>query len=191
MYKKLSLFTGLFAALAVGSFAQTNNFQDQTAVNAGDGLGRPRIADVKTAGVKASVIVNTASVERIAFEMINQKRAENGLGLLSWSDEVAAIARVHSQSMAQNNFFSHRGLDNKMVSDRADERGLTKWRSIGENIAFNRGYDDPVSKAVDLWLSSPSHQHNMMDDKWKEAAIGVAIAADGSYYFTQVFLARK
>jgi uncharacterized protein YkwD len=31
----------------------------------------------------------------------------------------------------------------------------------------------------------------MMDPNWKESAIGVAKAADGSVYFTQVFLVRK
>ena len=92
--------------------------------------------------------------------------------------------------MAEFSFFSHRGLDNKMVSDRADDSGLRKWRAIGENIAFNRGYQDPITKAVELWLDSPSHRHNMLDAGWLESAIGVAVAADGSYYFTQVFLKK-
>ena len=132
----------------------------------------------------------TASAERLAFDIVNQKRAENGLAPLTWSDDIATIARLHSQNMAEFNFFGHRGLDNKMVSDRADDNGVKKWRSIGENIAYNRGYQDPVTKAVELWLASPSHNHNMMDLNWKESAIGVAIAEDVSYYFTQVFLKK-
>ena len=93
--------------------------------------------------------------------------------------------------MAELKFFSHRGLDNKMVSDRADDIGLSKWRAIGENIAFERGYKDPIGKAVELWFESPSHRHNLLENSWKESAVGVAVARDGSYYFTQVFLLRK
>jgi uncharacterized protein YkwD len=93
--------------------------------------------------------------------------------------------------MADNSYFSHRGLDNSMVSDRADRGGIGKWNAIGENIAFNRGYKDPISKAVELWMGSTGHRHNLLDDRWKESAVGIAIAADGSYYFTQVFLLRR
>lgn len=197
MKLNLLLFLAIFAALATISPAQTNNFQNQTALNvtAGDNstadFSRPRRVEGKVAEFKASVVVNIASVENIAFDMINQQRAENGLRPLTWSDALAKVARQHSQNMAEFKFFSHRGVDNKMVSDRADNAGLVKWRAIGENIAFNRGYQDPVGKAVELWLDSPSHRHNLMDENWKESAVGVAVAPDGSYYFTQVFLLRK
>ena len=199
MYKKLFLFLGLFAVTASVSFAQTNNFQAQTAIKLttgseiADPLGllESDDDDDKKAGVKASVIVNMAAAEQAAFGMINQKRVEMGLAPLVWSDELAAVARLHSQNMAEFKFFSHRGLDNKLVSDRADQLKIGKWRSIGENIAFNRGFQDPVGKAVELWLDSPTHKRNMLDANWKESAIGVAKGEDGSIYFTQVFLVRK
>ena len=82
------------------------------------------------------------------------------------------------------------GLDNKMVSDRADDRGVRNWQSIGENIAYARGFSDPIGKTVQLWLDSPSHRDNLLDSNWQESAVGVAVAEDGSYYFTQVFLRK-
>lgn len=170
----------LLAVLAVNSFAQTNNFQTE----------RLRIATDTDSGVKASVFINTASLEQTAFDLLNKKRIENRLQPLAWNDKLASIARQHSKNMAEFNFFSHRGLDDKMVSSRADDAGLGKWRAIGENIAFNRGYQDPISKAVDLWLDSPSHRRNLLDNNWKETAVGIAVAADGSYYLTQVFLKK-
>src|SRR5437764_838164 len=115
MQKNLVLFFGLFAALAASSFAQNLNFQN-TSLKLGDDLTRPRRVDDRAAGVKATVVVNTAAVERAAFERLNQKRAENGLRPLAWSDELATIARQHSHNMADLKFFGHRGLDNKMVS---------------------------------------------------------------------------
>lgn len=147
--------------------------------------------DRKATGVKASAVVGMDAVERLAFDLVNQKRRESGLRLLVWNDEIASVARTHSQNMAEFSFFSHRGLDSKLVSDRADAHKVGQWRAIGENIAFNRGYGDPTHKAVALWLDSSEHRHNMMDPAWRESAIGVAVASDGSYYFTQVFLARR
>lgn len=193
MKRKAILFVGLIAAFAAIASAQSNNFQEQAARNslATTELSRPRIVGEKAAAVKASIVVNTASIERIAFDLINQKRVENGFRQLEWSDEVARIARQHSQDMAEFKYFGHRGLDDSMVSDRADRSGLKKWRAIGENIAFNRGYKDPVEVAVKLWLESPSHRQNLLKSDWGESAVGIAVAADGSYYFTQVFLTRK
>ncbi|MBK6722320.1 MAG: CAP domain-containing protein [Acidobacteria bacterium] len=211
MIRKLFPLVGVMAVLAAGIFAQStpkgpNNSVRLTAFEAelnkfldaayeeddkANGITRPRIVEKPVAAVKSSVAVNIVEVERLAFNMVNEKRVENGLQPLTWNDNVAKTARVHSASMAEFQFFSHKGLDSKMVSDRADANGVGKWRSIGENIAFNRGYQDPVTLTVQLWLDSPGHRRNMLSPDWKESAIGVAVTEDGAYYFTQVFLVRK
>jgi len=123
--------------------------------------------------------------------LINQKRAENGLSPVSWSDEVAKVARLHSENMVNFNFFGHKGMDGKNVDGRADSFGLTRWTRIGENIAYNRGYKNPVETAVEKWMLSTSHRENLLDDRWTETAVGIAVTDDGTYYFTQVFLRRK
>ncbi len=205
MLNKLFPMLGLLVIFASVSVAQTNIFPNPTATRLASGS---QISDPfgllesddegdadddkkKASGVKASVIVNMAPAEQSAFNLINQKRVQLGFDPLTWSDELAAVARLHSQNMAEFRFFSHRGLDNKLVSDRADDLKIGRWRSIGENIAFNRGYSDSVRMAVELWLDSPTHRQNMLDPNWKESAVGVAKAADGSVYFTQVFLIRR
>ena len=211
MKSKLFLLTGLIAILAATVPAQTAtaknsgpnattrlyNLEAELARYIFDGedvaetprADRPRVVETAS-GVKASVVVNVSALSRAAFELINQKRAENGAAPVAWSDDLARVAGVHSQNMAELNFFGHRGLDNKLVSDRADDQRLGRWRAIGENIAFNRGYPDPVARTVQLWLDSPGHRRNMLDPTWKESAIGVAVAEDGSFYFTQVFLKK-
>ena len=193
MHRKLFLSLAVFAALAGYSYGQ--ELQANKTVGVANSyisnFERPRLViEHPEAAVASSVIVNTVELERTAFDLLNQKREENGLHPLVWSEQIAAIARVHSQNMAEHKFFGHRGLDNKLVSDRADQMHLGRWRAIGENIAYNRGYKDPVEKAVDNWLNSQSHRHNLFDSEWKESAVGVAVADDGSYYFTQVFLRK-
>ena len=131
-----------------------------------------------------------ASAEKVAFELINKKRAEIGLEALVWNDELATLARLHSQDMADQKYFSHRGSDGSMVDDRADKMGIKNWSAIGENIAFERGFDGAASFAVERWMESPAHKQNLLDKRWKESGMGVAILPDGTYYFTQVFLLR-
>ncbi len=131
------------------------------------------------------------SYEHAVFELINKQRTANGLNPLVWNDDIAKIARVHSEEMANNKFFDHKGLNGLMVNNRADAIGLSKWRSIGENIAYNRGYANPLEFAVEGWMKSPAHRDNILNNRWQESGIGIAILADGTYYFTQVFLLRK
>lgn len=132
-----------------------------------------------------------ANLERMVFELINQKRAENGLLPLIWSVRAAEVARLHSNDMAANNFFGHSGLDGKRVEDRADRMGLRSWRRIGENIAYNRGYSEPAARVVESWMRSPGHRNNILNSRWKETGIGIAVTTSGTYYFTQVFLLRS
>ena len=153
-------------------------------------VSRPRIHVGKaTTNVPAPLTV--FDLEQQTFQLINEKRREAGLKALEWSETVAKVARLHSQNMADHKFFSHAGLDGSVVSDRADKSGLSKWRAIGENIAYNRGYDQPIEFAVERWMQSPSHKRNLLDEQWSESAVGIAVTADGTYYFTQVFLLKK
>jgi len=179
--------SGVRASVAVGA---KSGPMTPVATGARSAARTPMIVNAKSV-VRPSTVRSMASIEQAAFTLINQKRAEKGLKPVIWDDSLAAVARVHSQNMAEFSFFSHRGLDNKLVSDRADSQKLGRWRAIGENIAYNGGYADPVERAVEQWLNWSSHGHNMLDDSWKESAVGVALAADGAYYFTQVFLKRR
>ncbi len=161
------------------------------ALNAAD-ITRPRIIAASSSTNKTSEKnLSSRELEKIAFKLLNEQRAERGLTLLEWSHEAAKIARIHSENMAQNNFFSHKGLDGLFVNGRADLFGVRRWRAIGENIAYNRGYENPAQFTVECWMKSNSHRENLLDPRWKESAVGAAIAADGSFYFTQVFLLRK
>jgi uncharacterized protein YkwD len=134
---------------------------------------------------------SAAAIEQQVFALINAERTKNGLTELEWSETVAAVARLHSEDMAHAKFFSHRGSDGSMVDERADRLGLGTWRSIGENIAYMRGYDDPAELAVQKWLESTAHRKNLLGPNWKESAVGVAVTEDGTYYLTEVFVFRK
>lgn len=155
-------------------------------------ITRPRVFNSRLSKpVKTLKAESAFHLERRAFELINQQRALIGLEQLIWSDDAAKIARLHSENMASNDFFSHTDLDGLMVNDRADSLGINKWRAIGENIAYNQGFENPVEFAVERWMQSPKHRDNLLNSRWKESGIGIAVTENGTYYFTEVFLLRK
>ncbi len=157
---------------------------------------RPRVIADSGSSAKSSGPASGGSVdynrsrafERRVFDLINGKRREKGLRPLAWNATVADVARGHSGEMALYDYFSHTDLDGNLVDKRAIDHGLDKWSAVGENIAFLRGFDDPAEYAVERWMMSPSHRDNLLDPRWRETGIGLAVASDGTYFFTQVFL---
>ena len=143
------------------------------------------------ARVASSLSLNQATpIERRAFQQTNQARVENGLAPLEWDSELCRMARVHSEKMAQRGFFSHETPDGMLLKERARANGVLHFRVIGENIAYNKGYDDPGGFAVERWMTSSGHRANILYLGFQASAIGSYVSADGSVYLTQVFIAR-
>jgi len=135
--------------------------------------------------------VTPFQLEKKAFNLINQKRTEKGLSRLIWSKRMAELAREHSENMARHSFFSHTGLNGRRIDRRANDFGLTNWRSIGENIAYNKGFSKPAEFAVERWMISDGHRRNLLNSRWKESGVGIAVTEDGTYFFTQIFMVRR
>ena len=99
-------------------------------------------------------------------------------------------ARLHSQDMGENNFFSHTGSDGSSMSQRVEAQGYVGWFSLGENIAAGI---DRSRDAVDLWLASTEgHCSNIMGSGYSEIGIGAYFSDRSSYgwYWTQDFGSR-
>jgi uncharacterized protein YkwD len=128
--------------------------------------------------------------ERRAFDLINQERQRRGLSQLAWDGNLVRLARFHSQNMARGGYLSHVDRDGLDLKGRAQALGLHGWKTLGENIAYNQGYDDPTAFAVERWMISEKHRENALSGEYTHAGVGIARAADGTYYFTQVFMRR-
>lgn len=126
-------------------------------------------------------------VERTTVEAINRIRREEGLSALKTNERLARIAREHSADMARRDFVAHVNPDGLGAAERVDLAGV-EFRRLGENIQMSRGAEDPVERAVSSWLSSPGHREQIYDPGFSQTGVGVALAEDGSIYFTQLFL---
>ena len=94
---------------------------------------------------------------------------------VSWSENLAMAAYLHSEDMALNNFFSHTGSDGSSAAQRISRQGYP-WRTYGENIAV--GYPT-VSSVIQGWLGSEGHCRNLMDPDFTEIGAGYAIGPYG------------
>lgn len=94
-------------------------------------------------------------------------------------------ALIHSQDMANKNFFEHVGSDGSKVGERVTRAGYV-WRTAGENIAIG---PETAEAVVQGWLDSPGHCANMMSPGFTEMGIAYVVErkSEAGIYWTQVF----
>jgi uncharacterized protein YkwD len=92
--------------------------------------------------------------------------------------------------MARRAFFDHETPEGLRPKERARASGVYGFKVIAENIAYNKGYEDPAALAVDRWLNSSGHRANILYNRFQYSAIGSYVSSDGSVYLTQVFISR-
>ncbi|CAE8630945.1 unnamed protein product [Polarella glacialis] len=92
-------------------------------------------------------------------------------------------AQLHSQDMADNNYFSHTSQDGRSPWDRASAQGIS---ANAENIAAG---SSTAQGTLDQWKSSDGHCLNMMNPSYPVFAVGYGYHSVSTYqnYWTQMF----
>jgi len=92
-------------------------------------------------------------------------------------------SQLHSQDMADNNYFNHDSQDGRSPWDRAEAQGIS---ASGENIAAG---SSSAQAALDQWKGSFGHCNNMMNPDAKLVGVARAENSDSTYtyYWTQMF----
>lgn len=117
--------------------------------------------------------------------LVNALRSDNGIAPLVLNAELNLAAFDHSYDMANNNYFSHTGLNGSTFSQRAITAGYT-GSPRGENIAAG---NSTVANTFNQWANSSGHLNNMLNSSVDEMGIGHASYNDSMYthYWTQIF----
>ena len=137
---------------------------------------------------RAAPSVEFRDLERQVARLVNEHRATRRLSRLTFDTTVAGIARIHSGAMAQRRVpLGHEGFD-----ERAAMVGrVVPFARIAENVALN---DYAVARTATValrgWLRSPHHLENI-EGAYNVTGVGVVRAKDGTFYFTQLFVARR
>jgi len=127
------------------------------------------------------------SLEEQCLGEVNRVRKANNLVPLEFSGELLEVARDYSRRMAEENFFSHNDPEGRTVRERVGHANI-RWRMVGENLAYSNGYINPVAASMSGWMESPGHRRNILDPDWRQTAIGAWISANGTVYFTEIFI---
>lgn len=136
------------------------------------------IASTFATGINVSATTNQ---ERL-LTLINDFRQSNGLPILTARNDVAAVATTHSKNMHDQNNLNH-VLDGKNPSDRLNDAGIG-YTAMVENVAFNKGYSDPIQTCFDGWVNSPGHNANMLSSNVTHAGIGIYYSDSKGWWFT-------
>lgn len=123
------------------------------------------------------------SYEREVIRLVNQKRRENGVGELIYDWELCRVARIKSQDMKDNGYFSHNSPIYGSPFQMMKNFGI-KYKSAGENIAKGQATPEAV---VNAWMNSSGHRANILNPSFTH--IGVGYASGGSYW-TQMFISK-
>ncbi|HJQ67136.1 MAG TPA: CAP domain-containing protein [Gemmatimonadales bacterium] len=128
------------------------------------------------------------SMEAEVVRRVNQYRVSHRLRALRYDAQLAAVARVHSEDMARGQApLGHDGFTGRA---NAVEKFLA-FKEIAENVAMNNyAHARTVAVAMNGWLKSPHHRENI-EGRFDVTGVGIARARDGTYYYTQLFVARR
>ena len=139
-----------------------------------------------------------SEVERAIHTWINIERTIPRDGsFLRWDDDLAAVARAHSEDMATRNYLDHDTPEGLDPTDRLHAAGLScrKGNSYGiaENIAIETSLDtmdEAAFESVKGWVGSPGHKRNLLNDEYDKTGVGAALGTwqgRKALYLTQVF----
>ncbi len=131
----------------------------------------------------STVTDEVSAFEAEVVELTNAERAKQGLAPLTLDVELSKVARIKSEDMQANNYFSHTSPTYGSPFDMMKQFGIT-YSSAGENIA--QGQQTP-EEVVSAWMNSQGHRENIMNADFTH--IGIGHTADGNYW-TQMFIGK-
>ena len=141
----------------------------------------PEQPDVPSEPDQPSGSTSVLDYEQQVVTLVNAERAKYGLAALTLDETLCGYARVKSQDMHDQGYFSHTSPTYGSPFDMMRAFGVS-YRTAGENIAM--GYATPAA-VVEAWMNSEGHRANILSANY--TTLGVGYVADGGYW-TQWFI---
>lgn len=123
---------------------------------------------------------NVALVRAAVLCLINRERAQSGELPLALNPALQAAADGHAQEMVSADYFEHVSPSGLTPLGRMRAAGYLPDPSagyvVGENIAWGTLNLATPQAIVSAWIASPEHLANILEDHYRETAIGVVPA---------------
>jgi len=124
------------------------------------------------------------SFEAEVIRLINRERTSRGLPALTNNWQLSRVARYKSQDMIDKNYFSHQSPTYGSPFDMMEAFGL-RFSAAAENIAYGQR---TAQEVVNAWMNSPGHRANILSRSYTQTGVGAAKKANGTLYWTQMFM---
>lgn len=124
----------------------------------------------------------STSIEMEVVRLVNIERQKEGLAPLTYSEELSKVARIKSQDMANNKYFSHNSPTYGDPFTMMKSFGI-QYKTAGENIA--KGYSSAQS-VMNGWMNSSGHRANILNPSFGKIGVGY-VNINGTTYWTQMF----
>ncbi|MEA2358592.1 MAG: hypothetical protein QOI62_1852 [Solirubrobacteraceae bacterium] len=146
-------------------------------------LGPATAAAARCSGATARPTAATLARQAAAtLCLVNDARAAHGLAPLRAVPALARAARAHAQEMVRADVFSHTGIDGSTPSQRITRTGYlggaSSWK-VGETIAWGSGRQAAPAAIVRGWLRSAEHRAILLDGRYRDLGVGIALGAPG------------
>jgi uncharacterized protein YkwD len=115
--------------------------------------------------------------ERYLWDAVNYVRADHGLPMVTFRDEIVDVSRWHAARMAGEGRLYHNPERREAVQARVPD-----WQRIGENV----GWSNTPQGLHERLMASDTHRAVILGD-YTQLAIGVTYH-DGKYWMTQLFI---
>ncbi|MBQ7833926.1 MAG: CAP domain-containing protein, partial [Lachnospiraceae bacterium] len=115
--------------------------------------------------------------------IMNQERAANGVGPITQSSTLDALAQIRAQEIVQS--FSHTRPNGTSCFTVFEENGVT-YMVAGENIAAGYGTPEAVMQG---WMNSEGHRATILNGSFGQVGIGYYTDSNSGYgtYWVQIF----
>ncbi len=132
-----------------------------------------------------SAVSGLTDLEAEMLRLINAERAKNSIQALEADLELTRVARIKSQDMIDNNYFSHYSPNYGSPFEMMRSFGID-YLYAGENIAAN----STVQKAHDALMNSSGHRKNILNPNYTHIGLGIKSNDRTGYMFTQMFIGK-
>ncbi|MBC2850929.1 hypothetical protein H5J22_05690 [Cetobacterium sp. 8H] len=132
--------------------------------------------------IVSTVIFGFSKDQETILKLVNKERQHKGLAPIKLSKKLNALAKIKSDDMSNNHYFSHNspkyGSPFKLM-----KKHNIKYMTAAENIA--KGQNTP-EYVVKCWIKSKGHRKNILNPRFQE--MGISRDQYGNNIWTQMFI---
>ena len=133
-----------------------------------------------------------AEAEELIIALVNHERQQFGLCTLSKDPLLTSLAKEHSTSMVENNFFGHERYPGEQSFSYNQPPGTIRGENLSKTPTRRLipgpylSLQEVCQWAVSGWMDSPGHRENILEPKFTKTGVGVRFSG-GYLYITQMF----